>query len=241
MFMSIAEQLASVQTQISDAARAAARHPSEIRLIGVSKTHPAEIVAEAIAQGLVDLGENRVQEAEGKISALAADRARLRWHLIGHLQSNKARKAAQIFDMIQSVDSLRLAEQLDRHAGEVRATRLPILLQVNVSGEQTKEGFDLANWPSRTAALDAFVQDVEQILALTYLHIQGLMTIAPLGQPGEARPHFASTRALRDQLAMRFPEQRFPELSMGMSNDFGDAIAEGATMVRIGRAIFGAR
>jgi pyridoxal phosphate enzyme (YggS family) len=238
MFEQIAENIAAVRQQIAVAAQQAGRHPAEIRLIGVTKTHPAEAVAQAFAAGLADVGENRVQEAESKIAALASERQRSTWHLIGHLQSNKAKKAAQLFDLIHSVDSLRIAQQLARYAGELRTQPLDILLQVNVSGEITKEGFDLVNWQAQPALFNTFLAATEQIVAMPQIRVRGLMTIAPIA---EARPHFASTRRLRDELARTFPHADWSQLSMGMSNDFDAAIAEGATMVRIGRAIFGAR
>jgi pyridoxal phosphate enzyme (YggS family) len=260
----IAARLAAVQARIADAARRSERRPEEITLVGVTKTHPPEAVAEALAAGLVDCGENRVQEAEAKIEVLAAERARITWHLIGHLQRNKASKAAALFDMIQSVDSLRLAETLDR-AFEDRGSKiedrglqpdsilhprssifdalpLPILLQVNVSGEESKEGFALADWETRPAVLDAFLADVEALLALPHLRVAGLMTIAPWGDdPEVARPTFRSARRLRERLAQRFPQADWSTLSMGMTDDYAVAIEEGATLVRIGRAIFGAR
>ncbi|HWQ12530.1 MAG TPA: YggS family pyridoxal phosphate-dependent enzyme [Roseiflexaceae bacterium] len=241
----LAERISAVRERIAAAALRAGRSPAEVRLVGVTKTHPPEVVAAALAAGLAEFGENRVQEAETKIGALAAERARITWHLIGHLQRNKAGRAAAIFDMVHSVDSLRLAEALDRQVGARAgdaALPLPILLQVNVSGEATKEGFDLAAWRERPAALEAFLADVERILALPHLEVRGLMTIAPWGEdPGLARPTFRATRDLRDLLARRFPAARWPELSMGMTDDFEVAIEEGATIVRVGRAIFGSR
>jgi pyridoxal phosphate enzyme (YggS family) len=248
---SIAERLAAVRARIADAARRAGRSPEEITLVGVSKTHPPQVVAEALAAGLAHFGENRVQEAEAKIAELDADRARLTWHLIGHLQRNKARKAAALFDVVHSIDNLRLAETLDRGWGlatsasstqPLTSTPLSILLQVNVSGEESKEGFALYGWEERPAVLDAFVADVEALLALRHLCVGGLMTIAPWGaEPEAARPTFSSARRLRDHLARRFPQADWSTLSMGMTDDFAVAIEEGATLVRIGRAIFGER
>jgi len=262
----IAERIERVHERIAAAARRAGRAPDEVRLVGVTKTHPAEVVAAALAAGLRDFGENRVQEAEPKIAALAADRASITWHLIGHLQSNKAKRAAGLFDLIHSVDSLHLAEALDRQAaGETRDKRqetedevasiqsrisglmspisgLPILLQVNVSGEASKEGFDLAGWDERPAQLDEFLGQVEQIMALPHLAVRGLMTIAPWSDdPEAALPTFRSARRLRDALARRFPSADWAALSMGMTDDFEVAIEEGATIVRVGRAIFGER
>jgi uncharacterized pyridoxal phosphate-containing UPF0001 family protein len=279
---SIAAGIATVQERIAQAARRAGRSTAEVRLVGVTKTHPPEVIARALDAGLTDFGENRVQEAEAKIVALAAERSRISWHMIGHLQRNKAKKAAGLFDIIHSLDSLRLAEALDRHAAETKRqgsqaggdrepgarsgstasrfgspspgpqlasavgpvdqARLPVLIQVNVSGEATKEGFALAGWEERDEVLAAFLADVERLLALPHLYVRGLMTIAPWGSAPEiARPTFRSTRRLRDLLAQRFPAGDWGELSMGMTDDFEVAIEEGATMVRIGRAIFGER
>lgn len=236
----IAANIAAVREQIAAAARLASRPEGEIRLVGVTKTHPPDLVAQALEAGLAEFGENRVQEAEPKIAALAARRADVTWHLIGHLQRNKAKKAVELFDIIHSLDSLRLAQTLDRSAAERPA--LPVLLQVNVSGEASKEGFALAGWEERPALLDAFFGEVEALLALPHLRVGGLMTIAPWGQdPEAARPTFRSARRLRDRLAQRFPQADWSALSMGMTDDFAVAIGEGATLVRVGRAIFGAR
>ncbi len=261
----LAARIAQIYERIAAAAGRAGRAPSEVRLVGVAKTHPPELVAEALAAGLADFGENRVQEAQAKIAALATERTRVRWHLIGHLQSNKAKRAAELFDMVHSVDSLHLARALARHTlvSEDRESRiedgapqpecdpqssildprrLPVLLQVNVSGEASKEGFDLAGWQARPAALEAFLAEAEQILALPGLAVRGLMTIAPWGSdPEQARPTFRAAQQLRELLAQRLPGAGWPELSMGMTDDFEGAIEEGATIVRVGRAIFGSR
>lgn len=241
----LTERLTAVRERIAAAARRVNRDPATIRLVGVTKAHPVEVIRAALDAGLRDIGENRVQEAEAKIAALAAERRRLTWHLIGHLQTNKAKKAAMLFDMVHSVDSLRLAQILDRYAAEVRREaqgRLPILLQVNVSGEATKSGFALHGWETRPDTYERFCADVEQILALPHLDVRGLMTIAPWGpDPEQARPVFRAVRRLRDDLAQRFPAAAWRDLSMGMTDDFEVAIEEGATIVRIGRAIFGER
>jgi len=253
---SIAIRVEAVRERIAAAARRAGRSPEEIRLVGVSKTHPAELVAQAFAAGLRDFGENRVQEAEPKISALAADRNAITWHLIGHLQSNKANRVAALLDLVHSVDSLHLAEALARGV-EGRGVRggertpnsqpltpnpLSILLQVNISGEASKDGFDLAGWEERPAVFEGFCAAAERVLALPQLRIGGLMTIAPWGDdPAAARPTFHSAQRLRDALARRFPAADWSALSMGMTDDFEVAIEEGATIVRVGRAIFGAR
>ncbi|HMQ31216.1 MAG TPA: YggS family pyridoxal phosphate-dependent enzyme [Chloroflexaceae bacterium] len=239
MTTTVAERLARVRERIAMAAARAGRNPAAITLVAVTKTHPPALIAEAVAAGATDLGENRVQEAAAKIPALAGALSP-RWHLIGHLQRNKARPAAELFDLIHSVDSLRLAEALARHAAPDR--RLPVLLQVNVSGEASKEGFDLPGGPANRAGLDALLPAVEGILALPGLEVRGLMTIAPIGPtPEAARPTFAALRELRDELARRYASALWGELSMGMTDDFEAAIAEGATIVRVGRAIFGER
>lgn len=239
----ISANIAAIRARIAAAAQRAGRPADEITLIAVTKMHPAELIELALAAGMTDCGENRVQEADEKIMRLH-DRS-VRWHLIGHLQRNKARRAVALFDMIHSVDSVRLAETLDRLVGEERARageRLPILLQVNVSGEASKEGFALAGALQQPALLDEFVRTVEQIAALPRLDVQGLMTVAPYSDdPADARPTFRALRLLRDELARRVPQASWQQLSMGMTGDFEVAIEEGATLVRVGRAIFGAR
>jgi pyridoxal phosphate enzyme (YggS family) len=235
----IAENITRIRAKIAEAAVRVGRGPHEVRLIAVTKTHPAEIAALALAAGVCDLGENRVQEAEAKILALTTHKPRT-WHLIGHLQSNKAKRAAQLFDMIQSVDTLHLAETLNRHAAD-RTQPLDILIQVNVSGEASKDGFDLSGWQQHQEILSAFTYDIERITQLPNIRIRGLMTIAPIGTPTESQQHFHATRLLRDQLQQQFPACDWSQLSMGMTDDFTAAIAEGATMIRIGRAIFGSR
>src|SRR5207253_3184321 len=179
---------------------------------------------------------NRVEEASEKIPAVTAQCGRdsIRWHLIGHLQRRKARDAVTLFDVIQSVDTLRLAETMDRAARE-QGKRLPILLQVNVGNDPNKFGFDLK-------ARGVFLQEVEKIAQLGNVELQGLMTIGPLvATPEEARPFFRDLATLRAELAQKFPQAPWRELSMGMTDDYAVAIEEGATIVRIGRAIFGQR
>lgn len=242
--LSIADRFAVVHERIAAAARCVGRQPAEVTLVAVTKTKTAPLIAEAIAAGATDLGENRVQEAAEKIELLCDQRSRVRWHLIGHLQRNKARTAAALFDMIHSIDNLRLAEALDRHAGEQAPAgrRLPVLLQVNISGEASKEGFNLVGGAANAAALTALLPEIEALLALPHLAVHGLMTIAPLVETPElARPYFCALRELRDELARRYPQSDWTQLSMGMTDDFEVAIEEGATIVRIGRAIFGER
>jgi len=239
-----------VQERIAAAAQRAGRDSHQITLVAVTKTHPLEVLQQAIAAGVVHLGESRIQEAEPKISALHAQRSDLTWHMIGHLQRNKARASVGLFDLLHTVDSLRLAETLNRHyeqrIAEIAAapehSRLNVLLQVNVSGEATKEGFDLPGGVQNHAGLSRFLTDVERIVALPYLRVQGLMTIAPWQpDPEAARPVFRALRELRDHLATRWPQAEWSQLSMGMTDDLEVAIEEGATLVRVGRAIFGER
>jgi hypothetical protein len=240
-----AARIDAVNECIHRAAHRARRDPSEVTLVAVTKTHAADIVAQAIAAGLQHLGENRLQEASQKIEALHAERASVHWHLIGHLQRNKARRAVHLFDMVHSLDSVRLAEALNRHMHETALdTRqgLPVLLQVNVSGEASKEGFWLEGGRENAEQWQPFLAEVERVLALPYLRVQGLMTVAPLlGGLQAARPVFRRLRHLRDALAHQFPTADWSALSMGMTNDFEVAIEEGATHVRVGRALFGER
>jgi PLP dependent protein len=239
----IAGNIAAVRERIAAAARRAGRSPEEITLIAVTKTHPARRIAAALAAGIEDCGENRVQEAEEKIPLLVE--AGPRWHLIGHLQRNKARRAAALFDMIHSLDSLRLAEALNRHVEEqslLGQRRLPVLLQVNVSGEASKEGFDLVGGVNNQSALLSLIATARQIVALPHLKVEGLMTVAPYADdPEQARPVFRMLRALQTELSRQIPEASWQHLSMGMTGDFEVAIEEGATLVRVGRAIFGER
>jgi pyridoxal phosphate enzyme (YggS family) len=214
--------------RIARAARRAGRDADEVTLVAVSKTVPAERVRAAIAAGLTVLGENRVQEAADKIP----DAPGATWHLVGPLQSNKAGRAVELFDAIQSVDSLALARRLDRLAGERRPGRpLPVLLQVNVAGDPSKAGFTPAGVAEAAAGL----------LALPNLRVDGLMTIGPLvDTPDAARPTFVALRDLAATLRAGHPGLG-AALSMGMTDDFEAAVEEGATIVRVGRALFGER
>ena len=228
--MSVADRLSTVRARIDAAARGAGRDPFSVRLVAVSKTFPIEAVRDACAAGQRDFGENRVQEALEKIGA-AAD-LDVRWHLIGHLQTNKARKAAAAFAMIQSVDSVELLRRLDAAASE--AGRTPdLLIQVDLAGEATKSGARPEDVP---AILDAAT-------ACRAARVVGLMTIPPIPDtPEDARPWFRRLRELREKwLAAGTPPAWLRELSMGMSGDFEVAVQEGATIVRVGTAIFGAR
>jgi pyridoxal phosphate enzyme (YggS family) len=243
--LSIQQSLARVRERIAEAALRAGRAPEDVTLVAVSKTFPAQAVVEAIAAGQRDFGENRVEEALPKIGEVGDQRAEIRWHLIGHVQSRKAKDAVGHFAVIHSVDSLKLATQLDTRIASLQSpipNLQPILLECNVSGEEAKSGFGLAGWERDAAHFDAFAQEVSKIVALPNLRVCGLMTVAPIvEQPDAARPYFASLRALRAALRERFPGVTWEHLSMGMTNDFEPAIAEGATLVRIGRAIFGER
>ena len=218
-----------VRSSIAEAAERVGRNPDDVSLVAVSKTVPVALVQMAYNLGVINFGENRVQEALPKITAFSPPG--VHWHMIGHLQSNKARKVVGSFYCVQSVDSLHIAQALNRHA-EKQGKHLPILLEINISGEASKEGMT----PTETPEL------ARQIAALSYLKVQGLMTIAPLVQnPEEARPVFRELRKLRDRLRAEIPQCSWHHLSMGMTDDYPVAIEEGATIVRIGRAIFGER
>lgn len=232
----LAAAAAEIRERIAAAARQAGRDPADVTLVAVSKTQPAELVRAAAEAGLADFGENRVEEAVPKMRAVA--RAGLRWHMIGHVQSRKAPDViAADFSLIHSVDSLKLAERLSRFAAAAGRTQ-PVLLECNVSGEAAKSGFAGADPAGWAALLETF----GALLALPGVQVRGLMTMAPFGTDHvTARPVFARLRALRDAARARWPRAEWGALSMGMTDDFEGAIAEGATLVRVGRAIFGER
>lgn len=224
-------RLARIRAQIEAAALKCGRSPQDVTLIAISKTHPASLVREAIELGATDIGENRVQEAEQKINEVG--RYAARWHLVGHLQANKARRAVQLFDVIHSLDSLELARRLDRMCGEEGREKLPLLVQVDLGHEDTKSGID----ESELREL------IEGLKVLERVQLIGLMTLPPFfDDPEQARPFFRRLRELRDEFRAQgvFGDQK-GELSMGMTHDFQVAIEEGATMVRVGTAIFGQR
>ncbi len=228
-FRARAERLRAL---MDEACRAAGRDPREVRLLPVTKTHPPAAADYAVRVGLDAVGENRVQEAAEKRTACAA--LPVRWELIGHLQSNKAKLAVATFDRVQSVDSEKLLRLLDRAAGELGKT-LPILLQINAGNDPAKFGAEPADAPRL----------LDTALALPHLRVDGLMTIAPLGAtPEETQAHarrtFANLRAIRDDLATRTGAP-LRELSMGMTGDYALAIAEGSTLVRVGTALYGPR
>ncbi len=219
-----------MRERIRQAARAYNRPESAIRLVAVSKTVPVEIVKEAIAAGMTDFGENYIQEAREKINALAG--YSVLWHYIGHLQSNKAKYAVRMFDLIHSVDSLKLAKELDKYAQKIDKVQA-ILIQVNVAREDSKSG----------VYVEDTVRLAREIGCLENIAVKGLMTMPPyFNAPEKVRPFFAALRQLRDQIKKEnIPNISMDELSMGMTGDFEAAIQEGATMVRIGTAIFGER
>lgn len=227
----IGVRLAEVRERIAAAAARAGRRPEEVLLVAVSKTVPAEAVAAALAAGQRVFGENRVQEAVAKASAVGAG-AGATWHLIGHLQRNKAKPAARLFDVIETVDTLDLAAELDRRAQEA-GRRLPVLVQVHIGDEPSKSGVS----PARAPAL------IEAAAGLPHLQLRGLMAIPPPpAAPGDSRRWFALLRGLRDRWdGEHCPRGTLRELSMGMSEDYEAAVEEGATIVRVGSAIFGAR
>jgi pyridoxal phosphate enzyme (YggS family) len=224
---SIAENLERVREQIAQAAARAGRVAEEIELVAITKTHPAEKVREAIEAGQTLFGESRVQEARAKIPELPSN---LRWHFVGHLQKNKIRHALPLFEMIHSVDSLDVAQDINRIAEE-QGMHPRVLLEVNVAGEGSKFGF----------SPDKLRDQMEELLALPRLSILGLMTIPPLDEKAEAsRKYFVQLRELRDRLQTEFHVD-LAQLSMGMTDDFAVAVEEGATLVRVGTAIFGER
>ena len=231
--MSISENIAELQAKLEQSAKRAGRNPSEIALMAVTKTHPPERIREAYAAGLRLFGENRVQEFSAKAGALR-DLPGAEWHMIGHLQSNKAAKAAELFSAVDSVDSLKLAEKLNAAAHALDKT-LKVLIEVNVGGEAAKSGV-----APDSPELDNLLRAASRLEALT---IRGLMTVPPHTEdPQGARPYFRQLRALRDQIAARkLPAISMDVLSMGMSHDFEVAIEEGSTCIRIGTAIFGQR
>jgi hypothetical protein len=222
----IAERLASVRRRIAEAAELAGRDPASVRLIAVTKTVPPERIAEAVAAGVTEIGENRVQEARLKHAGVPPG---LRWHLVGHLQTNKAALAAQLFDTVHSLDSERLALALGSHRDPARDP-ISALVEVDFTSIAARSGVP----PADVAPL------LRAVAGQPGLRLAGLMTIAPFGDPAAARQCFRSLRELRDRLQSELGLE-LPELSMGMSDDFEAAVAEGATMVRLGRVLFGER
>ena len=225
--INIEANLNRVRDEIAQAAKVSGRNVTDVELVAVTKTHPAEVVREAIGAGQLLFGESKVQEARAKIPLLPSH---LRWHFIGHLQKNKIRHALPLFEMIHSVDSLDLAQAIDRIAQE-DGLHPRILLEVNVAGEGSKFGF-------KATTLRA---ELESLLLLSRLSIEGLMCIPPLAEEAEAsRKYFVELRELRDAIEKEF-QVKLPQLSIGMTNDYSVAVEEGATLVRVGTAIFGER
>lgn len=219
--MSIAENVDAVRVRISQACERVGRSPDEVTLVAITKTQEPAAIREAHAAGLRHFGENRVQEAKGKLDELQDLRTSSTWHMVGHLQTNKAGLALELFDTIQSIDSVRLAESVGRHADRI----VPVMIEVNVAGEDTKAGLEL----------DEVKTALDRIRSMPKLEVTGLMTVAPwMADPEEVRPVFRRLKQLRDELGVQ-------HLSMGMTDDFEVAIEEGATVVRVGRAIFGER
>jgi hypothetical protein len=216
-----------VRQRIARACERTGRDVSSVRLIGVSKTFGPDAIRSAVEAGVLDFGENRVQELREKIGDVGRD---ARWHMIGHLQSNKAKDAVHLFDVVQSVDRISLAEKLDKEAGEAGRT-LEVLVQVNIGAEPQKSGVEIADAPKL----------VHDLLALKHLSLRGLMTIPPIDDDKRTRGYFRALRELRDAISADLPGGTLSELSMGMTDDFEVAIEEGSTMVRVGRAIFGER
>ncbi|MEK7311487.1 MAG: YggS family pyridoxal phosphate-dependent enzyme [Chloroflexota bacterium] len=234
----LAERYSTILNRIAAAARRAGRETESVKLVAVSKGRTLAEVYELNALGHRDFGENRAEEGGDKINAARRDHKAITWHMVGHVQRRKARDVAADFDWVHSVDGAPLAERLSRLAGEAGRT-LPILLECNVSGEASKSGLPADRWQSDPAHWEPLCATVESIIAQPNLRVKGLMTMAPVApEPEIARPVFQQLRALRDRLAARFPAAAWSELSMGMTDDFEVAVEEGATMVRIGRAIF---
>jgi hypothetical protein len=239
----VQQNLEEVKSRIAEAALRSGRQPEDVRLIAVSKTFPAEAVLAAWACGQREFGENRPRQAIGKIRWVADELAGAKptWHMIGHIQSRKARWVVEHYDWTHSVDRRSVAEKLSRLAADAER-ELPVLLECNISGEESKFGYAVSDWENDEAVRERFFAEVEALLALPALRLEGLMTMAPFVEdPEVVRPVFTSLRRLRKAVCDRFPQAPWTHLSMGMTDDFEVAVEEGATMVRIGRAIFGER
>ena len=239
--MTIVDNIQQVQENIDAACERAGRDPADVTMIAVSKTHPAELVLEAVSAGLQHFGENRVEEAELKIPSVnSRSSTPLIWHMVGHIQSRKAKDVVSLFQQVHSVDTLKLASKLSNLSAE-QGKQLNILLEMNVSGEEAKYGFAASGWDRNSAVRDNLWRELEQVFALPGVVVRGLMTMAPIvEQPEQARPVFAALASLQVALTESF-KISLPDLSMGMTDDYPVAIEEGATLVRIGRAIFGER
>lgn len=237
----ISERRSEIQSRIERAAQRAGRDPADVLLVAVTKTHGADVIQAAYDAGLQHFGENRVEEAESKIVTSAAQIPNAVWHMIGHIQSRKAPQVANLFSWAHSVERLKVAHRLSESAQEAGRT-LHILLEVNVSGEETKSGFRLEDWPLSRNVEGAFVEEARAIASLPQLHVNGLMTIAPYSlNANDGRLMFQRLAALRNLLRDKVPETNWEHLSMGMSGDFEVAVEEGSTIVRLGTALFGPR
>jgi PLP dependent protein len=236
----IADNIKRVQDQIADACARAKRDPAEVTLVAVSKRKPVSAIQAALAAGVQHFGENRVEEASEKIPQVRADAPQPIWHMVGHIQSRKAKQVVPLFNVVQSVDSLKLAKKLSSLAQEQHLL-LDALLEVNTSGEAEKYGFAAHNWQADAEVRATLWDEMREVLALPNLNVRGLMTMAPFYEDMQAtRPTFVGLAELRAALYADFSAD-LPELSMGMTNDYPVAIEEGATLIRIGRAIFGER
>ena len=236
LVQSIRERYLQTLDNIASAAHSAGRPPESVKLVVVTKTQPIEIVRAAIEAGAFMLGENYPEEGVMKLQSMREFSA-VEWHMIGHVQSRKAQLVAENFNLLHSLDSLKLATRLDRFCAEAGRT-LPVLLEFNVGGEESKSG-----WVAGSETLwSALLDDIAAVIALPNLQVRGLMTMPPLGGTAEfSRPFFQKLRRLQEYLALQFPQANFTELSMGTSGDYQTAVQEGATLVRVGTAIVGAR
>jgi pyridoxal phosphate enzyme (YggS family) len=240
---SVVKNLERTRARIADAALRVGRNPADVRLVAVTKTFTVDAILATWDVGQRDFGENRPEEGAQKVLETAArlpgGDVKPVWHMIGHIQRRRAHLVLEYFDVVHAVDRLALAQKLSALAVEVRRD-LPVLLECNVSGEASKYGYQAAGWECDTVIRERLYAEVAAVLALPGLRLEGLMTMAPFVEDAEtARPVFISLRGLRDTLRERFPDAPLPHLSMGMTDDFEVAVEEGATLVRIGRAIFG--
>lgn len=243
----ITQNLHDVRSRIGEAALRAGRDPQDVCLVAVTKTFPEALVLEAWEAGQRHFGENRPEEGASKIPNVQASVAASSpptmpvWHMIGHVQSRKTNLVVEHFDVVHSVDRLKIARRLNDLAG-IAGRRIPVLLECNVSGEAAKYGYAVSGWQQDGAVRDRLRAEIAPVVALPHLDVAGLMTVAPLVDDAEAvRPVFASLRGLRDWLREAFPAAGWRHLSMGMTDDFDVAVEEGATYVRVGRGVFGAR
>ncbi len=241
----IAENLYKVQARIQQAANRVGRNPADITLVGVSKTHPVADMITAYRAGLRHFGENRVEEIVEKVPAFLAQTNPAdppTVHMIGHLQSRKVPRVLPYVQMIHAVDTVKLAQRIDRLAARNSYPPVPVLLECNISGEESKAGFRVAHWQDDDSVRQAFFDAVAAMSSLSNIKILGLMTMAPIvTDPEKTRPYFRGLRLLLEACGRQFPQHTWQHLSMGMTDDFEVAVEEGATLVRVGRAIFGTR